>query len=90
MGHRAVIHGCRIGNRALIGMGAVILNGAVVGEGALIGAGAVVAQGVEIPPNAMALGIPAGVVRDLGPDNAAKQQERARGYRRLWEDNYRA
>jgi carbonic anhydrase/acetyltransferase-like protein (isoleucine patch superfamily) len=89
VGHRAVLHGCRIADRVLVGMGAVILNGASVGEGALIGAGAVVPPDAVIPPGALAVGIPARVVRDLGAQNAARQQEWAEGYRKLWEDNYR-
>ncbi|MDP2871523.1 MAG: gamma carbonic anhydrase family protein [Bacillota bacterium] len=89
VGHRAVLHGCRLGDRVLVGMGAVVLNGASVGEGALIGAGAVVPPDTVIPPFALAVGIPARVVRDLGAENAARQQEWAEGYRRLWEDNYR-
>jgi len=89
VGHGAVIHGSTIGNRVLIGMGAIILNGARIGDGALIGAGAVVTPGTDVPPNAMVLGTPGKVVRDLGPDNAAKQQVWAEDYQRLWEDNYR-
>lgn len=89
VGHRAVLHGCRLADRVLVGMGAVVLNGASVGEGALIGAGAVVPPGTVIPPYALAVGVPARVVRDLGEDNAVRQQEWAQGYRCLWEDNYR-
>lgn len=89
VGHRAVLHGCRLGDRVLVGMGAVILNGASVGEGALVGAGAVVPPDTVIPPYALAVGVPARVVRDLGEENAARQQQWAEGYRRLWEDNYR-
>ena len=89
VGHGAVIHGSTIGNRVLVGMGAIILNGARIGDGALIGAGAVVTPGTEVPPNAMVLGTPGRVIRDLGPDNATKQQAWAENYQRLWEDNYR-
>jgi carbonic anhydrase/acetyltransferase-like protein (isoleucine patch superfamily) len=89
VGHRAVLHGCRLGDRVLVGMGAVILNGASVGEGALVGAGAVVPPDAVIPPYALAVGVPARVVRDLGEENAAKQQAWAEGYRRLWEENYK-
>lgn len=89
VGHRAVLHCCTVHHRALVGMGAVVLDGAVIGEGALVGAGAVVAPGTEVPPGALVLGTPAKVVRDLGPQNAAKQQEWAERYRRLWEENYR-
>ncbi len=62
VGHRVILHGCTIGDDALIGMGSVVLTGASVGEGAVIGAGAVVTEGTHIPPYTLALGIPARVV----------------------------
>ncbi len=58
IGHRAVIHGCRIGDGALIGMGAVLLSGSRIGNGALVGAGAVVPEGFEVPDEAVAVGVP--------------------------------
>lgn len=69
IGHKAMLHGCTIGDGALIGMGATVLNGAVIGEGALIGAGALVTEGKVIPPRTLAMGSPAKPVRDL--DDAA-------------------
>jgi len=80
VGHRAVVHGCRVCDGALVGIGASVLDGAVVGEGALIGAGAVVTPGVEIPARSLAVGIPARVVRRLDDDEYAKQRERAHHY----------
>jgi len=65
IGHRAVIHGCTIGARALIGMGAIVMDGAVIGEESIIGAGALVPPGKSIPPRVLAVGSPAKVVRDL-------------------------
>ena len=65
LGHRATVHGCRIGRGSMIGIGASVLNGAVVGEEALVGAGAVVSPGTIIPPRVLALGIPAKPFRDL-------------------------
>ncbi|RJL06984.1 gamma carbonic anhydrase family protein [Paracoccus aestuarii] len=65
IGHRAILHGCRIGDGALVGMGATILNGAVIGEGALIGAGALIPEGREIPAGALVMGAPGRVVRML-------------------------
>lgn len=65
VGHRVIVHGCTIGDRALIGMGSVVMDGAVIGEEALIGAGAVVTPGTQIPPRVLALGSPCKVVRDL-------------------------
>jgi carbonic anhydrase/acetyltransferase-like protein (isoleucine patch superfamily) len=89
VGHRAVLHGCRIGSRVLVGMGAIVMDGAVVGEGALIGAGAVVTPGTQVPPGVLVLGTPGRPVRELGPENAAHQQAWAERYRSLWETNYR-
>ena len=65
IGHRAIIHGARIGDGALIGMGAIVLNGARIGEGSLIGAGALVPEGREIPPGSLVLGAPGKVARRL-------------------------
>lgn len=63
--HRCVIHGCTIGDDALIGMGAVVLSGARVGAGALVAAGAVVREGFEVPANAVVAGVPARVVGEV-------------------------
>ena len=80
VGHRAVVHGCRIGDGALIGIGAIVLDGAEVGEEALIGAGAVVTPGTKIPPGALALGAPARVVRVLSAREREQQRARAHHY----------
>ncbi|MEL7459562.1 MAG: gamma carbonic anhydrase family protein [Pseudomonadota bacterium] len=69
IGHKAMLHGCTIGDGALIGMGATVLNGAVIGEGALIGAGALVTEGKVIAPRTLVVGAPAKPVREL--DDAA-------------------
>jgi len=65
VGHGAIIHGCKIGDGTLIGMGAIVLNGAEIGEYALIGAGSLVTEGMKIPAYTLALGSPARVVREL-------------------------
>ena len=80
VGHRAVVHGCRIGDGALIGIGAIVLDGASVGAGALIGAGAVVTPGTVIPERWVALGIPARPVRELAVGEIAEQRARALAY----------
>jgi carbonic anhydrase/acetyltransferase-like protein (isoleucine patch superfamily) len=80
VGHRAVVHGCRVGDGALVGIGAIVLDGAVVGEGALIGAGAVVTPGARIPERWVALGVPAKPVRELAQDELASQRARALAY----------
>ncbi|QBY00560.1 gamma carbonic anhydrase family protein [Rhodophyticola sp. CCM32] len=71
IGHRAMLHGCTIGDGSLIGMGATVLNGAVIGKGCLIGAGALVTEGKEIPDGSLVMGAPGKVVRSL--DAAAQE-----------------
>lgn len=65
IGHKAMLHGCTLGNNTLIGMGATVLNGAVIGNNCLIGAGAIVTEGKQIPDNSMVLGAPGRVVKTL-------------------------
>jgi len=89
IGHRAILHGCEIGEGALIGMGAIILNGAKIGAGSLIGAGALVAEGKEIPPGSMVLGSPGKVVKELDPSvraNLIKSAERYQANARRFRD----
>lgn len=79
VGHGAIIHGARIGDRCIVGMQSVLLNGAEIGEECIIGAGAVVTAGAKIPPRSLVLGVPAKVVkenqtsfRQMGKRNAAE------------------
>lgn len=65
VGHQVTLHACKVGKNALIGMGSIILDGAEIGENAFIGAGSLVTPGTKIPPNTMAFGRPAKVVREL-------------------------
>ncbi|MDH6232913.1 carbonic anhydrase/acetyltransferase-like protein (isoleucine patch superfamily) [Mesorhizobium soli] len=65
IGHRAVLHGCTIGDNSLIGMGAIVLNGARIGRNCLVGAGALVTEGKEFPDNSLIVGAPAKAVRVL-------------------------
>ncbi len=65
IGHRAIVHGCTIGDNSLLGMGAIVLNGAKIGRNCLIGAGALVTEGKEIPDNSLVVGSPGRVVRQL-------------------------
>lgn len=80
IGHRAVVHGCQVGDGALIGIGAIVLDGARVGEGALVGAGAVVVPGAEIPPRTLVVGTPARPVRLLSDEELAEQRQRTLSY----------
>lgn len=65
IGHNCVIHGCKIGDNVLVGMGSVILNNAEIGENTIIGAGSLVTQGKKIPSGVLCIGSPAKVVREL-------------------------
>ncbi len=68
VGHKAMLHGCTVGDDSLIGIGAVVLNGAKIGKGCLVGAGALVTEGKEFPDGAMIIGSPARMVRSLTPE----------------------
>ncbi len=65
VGHQAILHGCTIGDGALVGMGARVLNGAVIGANCLVGAGALVTEGKTFEPAMLIVGVPARVVRAL-------------------------
>ncbi len=89
IGHQAVLHGCTVEDRALIGIGARVLDGAVVETGAQVGAGAVVAPGHTVPAGHLALGVPAKVVRPLSDDESRTIREIAGRYVDL-KERYRA
>jgi carbonic anhydrase/acetyltransferase-like protein (isoleucine patch superfamily) len=72
LGHGAIVHGARLGDRVLVGMGAVVLSRAVVGDDVIIGAGAVVPEGATIPAGVLVLGVPGRVVRPLSPAERAR------------------
>ena len=65
IGHKAILHGCTIGDQSLIGMGAIVLNGAQIGRNCLIGAGALITEGKIIPDNSLVVGAPGKVARSL-------------------------
>ena len=65
IGHRAVIHGCIIGDNCLIGMGSIIMDGAEIGNECIIGAGAVVSPGKKIPPRSLVMGVPGKVIKEI-------------------------
>ena len=71
IGHSAVIHGCTIEDRCLIGMGAKLLNGCRIGTGSIVAAGALVPEGMVVPPGSMVMGLPAKVRRALTPEEDA-------------------
>lgn len=80
IGHKAMLHGCTIGDGSLIGMGATVLNGARIGRGCLIGAGALVTEGKEIPDGSLVMGAPGKVVRVLDAEAQARLLRSAAGY----------
>ncbi|HEX9049037.1 MAG TPA: gamma carbonic anhydrase family protein [Anaeromyxobacter sp.] len=80
VGHRAVLHGCTIRDRCLVGIGAIVLDGAVVGPDAMVGAGALVPPGMVVPPGTLVLGAPARVKRPLTPDEIAFLRTSAANY----------
>lgn len=80
IGHHAILHGCTIGSRVLVGMGATVLNNAVIGDDCLIGAGALVTEGKSFPPGSLIIGSPAKVARELSPEAIAALRLSAAGY----------
>lgn len=82
IGHKAMLHGCTIGEGSLIGMAAIVLNGAVIGPGCLIGAGALIPEGKHIPAGSLVMGAPGKVVRELDAEAQARLLRGVEGYRR--------
>jgi carbonic anhydrase/acetyltransferase-like protein (isoleucine patch superfamily) len=80
IGHRVVLHGARIGDRCLIGMGAILLGGSVIGDESLIAAGAVVKEGFVVPPRSLVVGLPGKVIRTLTDADVAAIRASAEGY----------
>ena len=80
VGHQAMLHGCTVGDGALIGIQAVVLNGARIGKGCLVGAGALVTEGKEFPDHSLILGSPAKAVRTLTEEELLRLQGNADGY----------
>lgn len=80
IGHQCLLHGCTIEKGALIGMGSTILNHAVIGENSLIGAGSLVTEGKVIPPNVLAFGRPAKVIRPLTEEEIEKNRQNIQLY----------
>jgi carbonic anhydrase/acetyltransferase-like protein (isoleucine patch superfamily) len=80
VGHHAILHGCTIGDGALIGMGATVLNGATIGAECLVGAGALVTEGKAFPPGQLIVGAPARAVRALSDEERARLRSSAAHY----------
>ncbi len=80
IGHRALLHGCTVGDNSLIGMGAIVLNGARIGKNSLVGAGALVTEGKEFPDGSLIVGSPARAVRALDDAAIARLKASAEHY----------
>lgn len=83
VGHRAILHGCWVKSRALIGMGAILLDGCEIGEESLIGAGSLVTPGTVIPPRVLAMGSPCKIRRPLSEQEIAELKASAEHYSEL-------
>lgn len=80
IGHKAMLHGCRVGDFSLIGINAVVLNGASIGHHCLIGANALVTEGIVIPDYSLVMGSPAKIVKQLKPEQASALEASAEHY----------
>lgn len=80
VGHSAIVHGCKVGNRCLIGMGSIVLDGAVIEDECFIAAGALVPPGMHVPSRSMVMGRPGRVVRTVRPDELEAIDFAARDY----------
>ena len=89
VGHKAMLHGCTIGDNCLIGIGAIVLNGADTGRGSLVGANALVTQCKSFPDHSLLMGAPARVVRTLTQDQVRGLAVSAQHYVANWR-RYRA
>ncbi len=90
IGHRAVVHGCRVMNNVRIGIGAVVLDGAVIEEGAQVGAGALVPPGKIVTAGWLFMGVPAKPIRKMDAAELEDILQNARDYLNLWHRDYRA
>lgn len=86
IGHAAIVHGCTIGDRVLIGMGATLLNGATVGEDSIVAAGTLLVEGMVVPPRSLVMGSPGKVRRELTDAEVAEILEYAARYARYKAD----
>ena len=83
IGHRAIVHGSTIEDDCLIAMGAILLNGVHVGTGSIVGAGAMCPEGMKIPPNSLAIGIPARVIRETSDEDRERIKHTVESYLEL-------
>lgn len=84
VGHKAMLHGCEVGDYSLIGIGAVVLNGVKIGRNCIIGANALITEGKVIPDNSLVVGQPGKVVRERDPAHITVLQMSAEHYVQNW------
>ncbi len=80
VGHGAILHGCTVGDRTVIGMGAILLNGCTIGENCIIGAGTLITQGMHIPAGSVVMGNPGRVKRQVTEEEKIHNMENAKVY----------
>ncbi|MFL6840768.1 MAG: gamma carbonic anhydrase family protein, partial [Bradyrhizobium sp.] len=80
VGHNVILHGCSIGEGALVGMGSIVMNGARIGRNSIVGAGSVITEGKEFPERSLIIGSPARVIRTLDDAQVQKMGSAARFY----------
>lgn len=83
IGHGAILHGCKVGENALVGMNAVIMDNAIIGEAAIVAACAFVKAGMEIPPRTLAAGMPAKIIRPLTDEEIKWKTDGTKTYHQL-------
>ena len=80
VGHSAIVHGCKVGNRCLVGMGSIVLDGAIIEDECFIAAGSLVPPGMHVPSRSMVMGRPGKVIRTLRAEELASIEFAARDY----------
>ena len=80
VGHGALLHGCTVDDRVLVGMGAIVLNGVTIGQESIVAAGTLVAEGTEFPPRSLVMGTPGRVRRELTDDEVQSIRDYATRY----------
>jgi carbonic anhydrase/acetyltransferase-like protein (isoleucine patch superfamily) len=80
IGHGCVLHGARIEDHCLIGMGAILLAGSVIGEGSIVGAGALIKENFVVPPRSLVVGTPGRVIRTVSDEQYADMERSAEAY----------
>jgi carbonic anhydrase/acetyltransferase-like protein (isoleucine patch superfamily) len=86
IGHGAIVHGCVIGSRVLVGMGSIVLTGATIGDDVIVAAGALVPEGMAVPPRSLVMGVPARVRRELTEADLTSIRGHAANYVRYRQD----